>query len=68
MELASLSSVWEPKLRRALDVLSEAAQTRFSGLVALMEIANLVIEGLPSWRAGASSLMQSSHFADCHPA
>jgi hypothetical protein len=49
-------------------VLLEAAQTRFSGLVVLMEIAGLVTEGLPSWKAGASSLMQSSHFAECHPA
>jgi hypothetical protein len=67
-ELVSLSSAWGAKRRRALNVPSEAAQTRFSGLVALMEIANLVIEGLPSLKAGALWLMQSSHFADCRPA
>jgi hypothetical protein len=50
---------------RALDVLSEAAQTRFSWLVVLMETTRL---GLLTWKAGVSSSMQSSHFADCHPA
>jgi hypothetical protein len=49
-------------------VLSEAVPKRFSRLVALMEIKDLVIVGLLAWKAGASSLTQSSHFVDCHPA
>jgi cytoskeletal protein RodZ len=67
-ELVSPSSELEPKSHQTLDVLSEAAQTRFSWLVALMEMSRLVIVGLLAWKAAASSLTQSSRFADCHPA
>jgi hypothetical protein len=65
---ASLSSAMGLERRRTLGVLSEAVQKRFSRLVALMEIKDLVIVGLLAWEAGASSLTQSSHFVDCHPA